>query len=222
MRQTFAILALFLAGFAACQGAAGSSKGDMPGSYPESPPGSPKTGPKADVDRSQPLLSRKALLEKRCREIRVRELSRYDDAGSVYVYLDVICTDDPKNDPDHSKDSSGKNQDEPKEQSSSVNLDWFLGWDKSKGGPLRGNDRYGPLSALCWGCKYTRGTKEGENNFSCWCKDSKPGSGIRAQDPVTKKWGHRTQYNLGDVLEVLPNGRIGFDTRDFRAREARE
>ncbi|GAB1194250.1 hypothetical protein APSETT444_003494 [Aspergillus pseudonomiae] len=190
MRQTFAILALFLAGFAACQGAAGSSKGDMPGSYPESPPGSPKTGPKADVDKSQPPLSRKALLEKRCREIRVRELSRYDDAGSVYVYLDVICTDDPKNDPDHSKDSSGKNQDEPKEQSSSVNLDWFLGWDKLKGGPLRGND--------------------------------KPGSGIRAQDPVTKKWGHRTRYDLGDVLEILPNGRIGFDTQDFRAREARE
>ncbi|OGM50801.1 hypothetical protein ABOM_000671 [Aspergillus bombycis] len=167
MRQTFVIIALFLAGFAACQGAAGSSEEEMPGSYPESPPGSPKPGHKADVDKSQPPLSRKALLEKRCRKISARDLPRYDDAGSVYVYLDVICTNDPKNDPDHNKGALWRSRDKPIEQISSVNLDWFLGWDKTKGGPLTGNEYV---------------------------------------------------HFLGSVLEILPNGRIGFDTRDFRAR----
>lgn len=117
----------------------------MPGSYPESPPesppqsppGSPKPGPKADADASQPPLSQKALMEKRCREISIHEAPRNDYRGSLYAFVDTICTNDPKNDPDHYKSTSGKDRHKPKEQSSTINLDRCLGWDKKNGGFIK-------------------------------------------------------------------------------------
>ncbi|KAE8136482.1 hypothetical protein BDV38DRAFT_249600 [Aspergillus pseudotamarii] len=151
-------------------------------------------------------------MEKRCREISIHEAPRDDYRGSSYAFVDTICTNDPKNDPNHYKDASGKDRHKPKERSSTVNLDGCLGWDKNNGGFIKEIDGHATYYGLCWGCHYKRGTKDGENNLSCWCKY---GKGEKAQDPVTKKLGIVTQFDLGPLLKVFPSGSVGCSHWDY-------
>ncbi|KAJ1716742.1 hypothetical protein NYO67_1111 [Aspergillus flavus] len=224
MRQISILIALFLAGSAASQGAAGSAQAGMPGSYPESPPqsrpqsppqsppSSPKPGPKADTDKPQPALSLKAELEKRCREISIHEAPRDDYRGSMYAFVDTICDDDPKNYPKHYQNADHRDPHKPKELKSTVNLDRCLGWDKKNGGFIKEIEGHATYYGLCWGCSYKRGTKDGENNLSCWCQY---GKGERVQDPIRKKMAIKMEFDLGPLLKVFPSGSVGCSHWDY-------